>query len=204
MPLSSNEEIFNESAPFYENKLHQSGYQQKLKYIPVNNKHNHKRNIIWFNPPFSGKVSTKIGKYFLNLLDKRFPQNHHLHKIFNRNSVKVSYSCTKNIETIINNHNNNILGKKPSVNTSSCNCRNREAWPLNGQCQIGEVVYEGNLSSNQPNYKEKKYFTTAEESFKGRLYTHNLSFRNQFYKNGTELSKELWQVKMKNYTPKIT
>ena len=29
--LSSNEEIFNESAPFYEDKLHQSGYQQKLK-----------------------------------------------------------------------------------------------------------------------------------------------------------------------------
>ena len=28
--LSSNEEIFNESAPFYEDKLQQSGYQQKL------------------------------------------------------------------------------------------------------------------------------------------------------------------------------
>ena len=29
--LSSNEEKFDESAPFYEDKLHQSGYQQKLK-----------------------------------------------------------------------------------------------------------------------------------------------------------------------------
>ena len=29
--LSSNEEIFNESAPFYEDKLHQSGYERKLK-----------------------------------------------------------------------------------------------------------------------------------------------------------------------------
>ena len=47
---------------------------------------------------------------------------------------------------------------------------------------------------NQPYYKEKKYFGIAEESFKGRLYNHNLSFRN----------KELWQIKMKNYTPKIT
>ena len=74
--LSSNEEMFNESAPFYENKLHQSGYQQKLKYNPVNtkthSKRNHKRNIIWFNPPFNRNVSTKIGKYFLNLLDKDF------------------------------------------------------------------------------------------------------------------------------------
>ena len=193
--LSSSEKIFNESAPFYEDKLQQSGYQQKLKYNPANteihNKRNHKRNIIWFNPPFSRNVSTKIGKYFLNLLDKHFPRNHRLHKIFNRNNVKVSYSCTKSMKTIITNHNKNILGKKPSINKSHCNCRNKEACPLNGQCQIGEVVYESTLSSNQPTYKEKKYFGIAEESFKGRLYNHNLSFRNDLYKNDTELSKEL-------------
>ena len=34
--LSSNEEIFNESAFFYEDKLHQSGYKEKLKYNPIN------------------------------------------------------------------------------------------------------------------------------------------------------------------------
>ena len=73
-----------------------------------------------------------------------------------------------------------------------------------GHCQIEEVVYESTLTSNQQNYKDKKYFGIVEESFKGRLYNHNLSFRNEFYKNDTELSKELWQIKMKNYTPKIT
>ena len=108
------------------------------------------------------------------------------------------------MKTIINNHNKNILGKKPSIDTSTCNCRNKEDCPLNGQCQIGEVVYESTLTSNQQNYKDKKYFEIAEESFKGRLYNHNLSFRNEFYKNDTELSKELWQMKMKNYIPKIT
>ena len=167
--LSSSEKIFNESAPFYEDKLHQSGYQQKLKYNPANtethNKRNHKRNIIWFNPPFSRNVSTKIGKCFLNLLDKHFPRNHRLHKIFNRNNVKVSYSCTKSMKTLITNHNKNILGKKPSINKSHCNCRNKEACPLNGQCQIGEVVYESTLSSNQPNYKEKKVFWNCGRIF---------------------------------------
>ena len=34
--LSPIEEIFNESAPLHGDKLHQSGYQQKLKYNPVN------------------------------------------------------------------------------------------------------------------------------------------------------------------------
>ena len=108
------------------------------------------------------------------------------------------------MKTIIKNHNKNILGKKPSVDTSTYNCRNKEDCLLNGQCQIGEVVYESTLTSNQQNYKDKKYFGIAEESFKGRLYNYNLSFRNEFYKNDTELSKELWQIKMKNYTPKIT
>ena len=137
--------MFNESAPFYGDKQHQSGYQQKLKYNPV------KTNIIWFNPPFSRNVSTKIGKYFLNLLDKHFPQNHRLRKIFNRSSViKVRYSCTKSMKTIINKHNKNILEKEPSINRSTCNCRNKEVFPLNGLCQIGEISFEGTLSSNQP------------------------------------------------------
>ena len=66
--LSSNEEKFDESTLFYEDKLHQSGYQQKLKQNPVitktHSKRNHKRNIIWFNLPFNRNVSIKIGKYF--------------------------------------------------------------------------------------------------------------------------------------------
>ena len=86
------------------------------------------------------------------------------------------------METIINNLNKNILGKKPSVNKSNSNRRNKEACPLIGQCQIGEVVYESTLLINQPSYKEKKYFGIAEESFKGRLYNHNLSFRNELIK----------------------
>ena len=75
--------------------------------------------------------------------------------------------------------------------TPPCNCRNKKAYPLNRHCQIGEVFYEGTLSSNQLNYKEKKYFGIAEEAFKGPLYNHNLSFRNKFYKNDKERSKEL-------------
>ena len=137
--LSSSEKIFNESAPFYEDKLHQSGYQRKLNYNLVNtkihNRRNHKRNILWFNPPsFSVEMyPQKSANIFLNLFDKHFPQNHDLHKIFNGNSVKVSYSGTKSMKTIITNHNKNILGIKPSINTSTCNCRNKETCPLNGQ-----------------------------------------------------------------------
>ena len=86
------------------------------------------------------------------------------------------------MKTIINNHNKNILGKKPSINTSTCNYRYKEACPLNEQCQIGEVVYKGTISSNQPNCKEKKYFGIVEESFKGRLYNHSYLSEMNFIK----------------------
>ena len=47
-----------------------------------------KRNITWSNPPFSKNVVTKTGRYFLNLLDKHFPQDHKFYKIFDRNLYK--------------------------------------------------------------------------------------------------------------------
>ena len=39
----------------------------------------------------------------------------------------------------------NIPGMKPSIKISTCNCPNKEAYLLNGQCEIGEVVYEGTI-----------------------------------------------------------
>ena len=50
------------------------------------------------------------------------------------------------METIINNHNKNILGKTLSIDTSTSNCRNKEDGTLNGQCQLGEVTYESTLT----------------------------------------------------------
>ena len=67
-----------------------------------------KRNIIWFNPRFSKNVATKIGRYFLNLIDKHLPPDHKFNKIFNRNNIKVSYSRMPNIKSTIKSHNGKI------------------------------------------------------------------------------------------------
>ena len=84
------------------------------------------------------------------------------------------------MKTIITNHNKNILGKKPSVNKSNCDCRNKEACPLNGQCQIGEVVYESTLSSNQPNYKEKSILelrkNLSKDAYTTTIYLSGMNF----------------------------
>ena len=77
---------------------------------------NRQRNIIWFNPPYSMNVQTNIGREFLNLVSKNFPKNHRYNKIFNKNNIKVSYSCTDNLQTTIKKHNRNkqdtLHGKK--------------------------------------------------------------------------------------------
>ena len=111
--LSSNETIFNESKEIYQKALEKSGYRQTLKYHPPNenasnNKRNIKRNVIWFNPPFSANFKTKVGNYFLSLIRKDFPPFHKYSKLFNRNTIKVSYSCLPNIKAEIQKHNKNI------------------------------------------------------------------------------------------------
>ena len=98
---SSNADIFNSSKEEYKPALKYSWYKNNdFKYIAENkndNRRNRQRNIIRFNPPFSQTVSNNVGRRFLNVLDKHFPPNNQLHKIFNRNTVKVSYCCTPKV-----------------------------------------------------------------------------------------------------------
>ena len=105
---SSNSELFSRAAPIYNAALVNAGYTERVKYDSKINENkpsiNRKRNIIWYDPPYNKSVSTNIGRVFLNLIDKHFDKEHKLNKLFNRNSVKVSYSCTRNIEHIIKNH----------------------------------------------------------------------------------------------------
>ena len=79
----------------YETALNESGYKTTLTYTKTTNVNNRNRarNIIWFNPPYSQNVKTNIGKTFLKLVKKHFPRGHKLYKIFNRNTLKLSYSC---------------------------------------------------------------------------------------------------------------
>ena len=66
-------------------------------------------NIHWYNPPVSKNVSTNIGHRFFALVDKHFLKDHKLRRIFNCNTIKISYSCMNNTKQIINNHKKRIL-----------------------------------------------------------------------------------------------
>ena len=72
--MSSSKDIFQESAIYYEKYLKNSGYKTKLQYQQPKennqNKKKRKRNIIWFNPPYSKSVKTNIGRIFIKLNNK--------------------------------------------------------------------------------------------------------------------------------------
>ena len=118
----SSKDIFQESAIYYEKCLKS---RTKLQYqqLKENNqsKKKRKRNIIWFNPPYSKSVKTNIGRIFIKLISKHFPPNHKFVKIFNKNTIKLSYSCMPNIRSKINGHNEKILQPKPAEPHKLCN-----------------------------------------------------------------------------------
>ena len=100
----ANEQVFNSVKPVYKNALHKSGYKNSLKYSEEIHQHSSNkrtRKIIWFNPPFTQTVKTNVAKLFFRLLDKHFPKSHLLHKIFNKNTIRASYSCMSNVSQII-------------------------------------------------------------------------------------------------------
>ena len=67
-----------------------------------------------------------ILRIFLHLLDKHFGRNHKCHKIFNRNNVKISYSCIDNIENVISSHKKEITNFYNEMNGKTCSCREKK------------------------------------------------------------------------------
>ena len=174
---SSSTDVFDKSTSIYQNALPESGFKQELKYTPSdtsfqeeNNQRTRRRKIIWVNPTYSTNVKTSIGKIFLRLLVKHFPVNNKMYKVFNKNTVKVSYRCMKNMDSIISVHNCNILN--PKQKSFGCNCRKKDSCPLNDKCLTPKVIYRADVS-NEDNNDQKFYFGLAETTFKERYNNHN-------------------------------
>lgn len=64
-----------------------------------------KRKIVWFNPPYSMGVKSNVGETFFETFTETFSSNTCILKLFNKDTVKISYGCMKNIGYIIASHN---------------------------------------------------------------------------------------------------
>lgn len=189
--LSSNHRIFEENKFTYNQALRNSGFRQELKFnreltnqnIKNRTKHR-KRKVIWFNPPYSKLSKIDIGSFFLRLVDKHFHNKHPLHKIFNRKTLKVSYSCVNNIDKIISSHNCRILknyhNNVTQTSDPTCSCRNKDLCPIGGKCMYKNVVYEATIFPEENRNEKKRYIGISAGDWKQRLYSHRHSFRHRY------------------------
>ena len=200
---SSNINIFNKHKHLYDDALKQSGYKQEVKFTPpkVNSKHR-SRNIIWFNPPYNKCIFSNIGRDFLNLISKHFPYNSPLAKIFNKNKIKISYSCTNNMAQIIKKHNKKIASTNSTPQPyNQCNCRVKSTCHLPNKSLYKNTIYKATVKTNN---SVKHYIGAVEGTIKQTIHNHNLSFKYRNYASNTALSSYIWQRKDKNISPTIT
>lgn len=198
--LSSNQTIFRAEKEMYDKALKASGYKHTLTYkqpqqTPNSLPKNRKRRVIWFNPPFNSAVKSNIAMEFLKLVDKHFPKNSPLHKYYNRNTLKVSYSTMANIGSIIQSHNKKLLGESNLLTEKGCNCRKPQECPLDGKCLTESVVYKA-LVTDETNQTKYQYIGLSSGPFKKRYYSHTHSFRHN--SKNTKLSECISKLKEQN------
>ena len=78
-----------------------------------------------------------------------------------------------------------------------CNCRDKSKCPLQGKCLTPSATSEADVKTSY-NGKVYPYIGLTEPPFKTRWYDQHKSFRNPCYRNSTELSKLIWELKEKN------
>ena len=192
-----------------ENNLYMN--KENMKWSQKNRK---KRKSIWFNTSFCKLVNINVGKYFLKLIDKHFKQNNILHKILNRKTFKISYSCTKNVFEIINNYNkefiwkyhdrtnnnNNRDNKSNYIHDTSRenkqNCKTRNKCPMNGLCNLENVVYQGSIFPKENVKITNTYIGISSKKWKLSFNNRNQSFSHEHFKNQTALSKAFGNLKI--------
>ena len=102
----------------------------------------------------------------------------------------------ENVAHIIKKHNQRIFSCKEKPKPS-CNCKNKDNCPMNGKCQVQNVVNKCTVSAT-PNFSKRVYLGVAEGDWKQRFYNHKKSIKNKSYRNDTTLSSYLWDLREKH------
>ena len=144
-------------------------------------------------------VKTPVGREFINILMKSFPRGTPWYKYFNRHTVKLSYSCTKNVASRISSQNAKVLNRRKGGNKGGCNCNDKNKCPLENNCLASSVVYQALIESEVGTFN---YFGMTEGTFKKRYNSHMFDIRHP-ESNGTTLSKKIQDLQNSNREYKV-
>ena len=116
--------------------------------------------------------------------------------MFNRHTIKLSYSCTKNVASKIAGHNHKVLKGKTNSGDAGCNCRDKKECPMPNNCKVTNVVYQALVTSQGKSFN---YFGLTERTFKKRHSEHKHDFKYEKGETqGTALSAKIWKLKKAN------
>ena len=201
--ISSSKEHFDQAKEPYQKALRESGHDFELEFVQPEEDSNTQtaqkrkrcqRKLTWYNPPYNQGIKTNLGNKFLKLVRKHFTKKHALYTICNKNTLKLSYSCTRNMKTIFQTHNQKLLSKKANVeDAKKCDCQRsrKDKCPLNGSCVQKNVIYQVTTDEQPP----RKYIGSTED-FKKRYAGHTQSFRHETHRNSTTLSQHVWDKQL--------
>ena len=103
-----------------------------------------------------------------------------------------------NVSRIIQGNNKQVLQQQNDTNSNrpakTCNCR-AATCPLDGKCLTQSVIYEATLKTCNDTFT---YIGLTEGPFKTRYNGHKQTFKHDKYRNSTEMSKKVWELKDKN------
>ena len=133
------------------------------------------------NTPISKIVKTNIGNKFFNLTKRNFPKHLKIWKIFNKDTIKLSYSCFRNMSSVIASYNRRII--QPTSNNHGCNDRQTFYIDQSYQHPVNEITDISVLQKLHLNY-------TAD-------------CRRKRYVISIELSKYVWKLKDEKITANI-
>ena len=179
--ISCNKNVFDRNVGIYQAALKNNGFYGKITYNDQSEQANnvnieesnqarkYKRAIIWYNPPYSMNMKTNIDKKIFKLLQKHFPPTHTMYTIFNKNKIKISYSCFPNMGSIISSYNKHILN---SNNTEyGCNCNNMHE----NKYLTPRIVCKADVTNNKTD-EHKYYYGISDTPFKARYENHKMYF----------------------------
>ena len=180
--LSTNSSSINEfehHSDHFKEAMKNAGHESELQYIeesPAKNRR--KRNVMYFNPPWSANIATDVGGKFLSLVRKHFGKGSPLYHLFNTKKLKLSYSTVPNMKRMIAGHNKKVIaraeGRVPPT-SFGCNCDDGvESCPLDGECLTPSLVYKAEIDMGEGT---QVYIGQTHKTFKQRLYLHNSDTR---------------------------
>ena len=86
---------------------------------------------------------------------------------FNKNNVKVSYSCMDNMQSMIKKHNKKVASIDTKPNSQDqCNYRDKDQCPIDNNCLTSGVIYNARVTTDDTT---KNYIGLTEGTFKQRF-----------------------------------